>query len=64
MWCVMVVMMGARVMVLGRASVGTSVMQSGMNGFCLNCHDCYFGIHESMTVILTCYTCAYPSGGV
>ena len=56
------VIMGTRVMVSGSASVRASDVIG--NDFCMNYHDCYFNIHESMTVILTCYTCACPGGGV
>ena len=34
------------------------------NDFCVNYYNCDFDICESVTVILTCYVCACPSGSV
>ena len=35
-----------------------------MNDLCMNYHDYYFNICESVTVIMACYTCVCPGGGV
>ena len=56
-------MISAGVMVSWKYSYG-GICGVIWNDFCMNHCDCDFDICESVTVILTCYVCACPGGGV